>query len=64
MKKYFLVLVSLLVVGCTTNPVAAPAEYVEVTNPIQKVIEPAPKTSIFRYYTDPVTQAQSMASVG
>ena len=64
MKKYFLILVSLLVVGCTTNPVAAPAEYVEVTNPIQKVIEPAPKTSIFRYYTDPVTQAQSMASVG
>lgn len=63
MRKPFLMLASLLVVGCTTIPIAAPAEHTEVINPIQKVIEPAQKTSIFRYYTDPVTQAQAMASV-
>ncbi|WP_438012755.1 hypothetical protein [Psychrobacter raelei] len=63
MRKRFLMLASLLAVGCTTKPIVAPVENTEVIYPIQKIIASAQKTSIFRYYTDPTTQAQAMASV-
>lgn len=62
MRKAFLILTSLVVVGCTTTPVAASHEQVEAINPIQEVLEPAQKTSIFTYYVDPVNQAQPLVS--
>lgn len=63
MNESFLILASLLVIGCTTIPIATPTEQAEAMKPIQKTVDPEKKTSIFRYYTDPVTQAQAMASV-
>ena len=63
MKRAFLVLASLFLVSCMTAPVATPTEPVAETNPIQEVVEPEQKTSIFTYYVDPVNQAQPMAIV-
>lgn len=63
MKEVFLILASLLVISCTTIPIATPVEQVEVIEPIQKVVEPEQKTSIFYYYVDPVNQAQAAAIV-
>ena len=62
MREIFFILASLVVVGCTTTPVAALPENTEVIKPVQKVVEPVQKTSIFYYYLDPVhpTQAASI----
>ena len=60
--------------GCSSSNTDAIITTVEPTQEIDsqaensnwtfaKVLEPAQKTSIFRYYTDPTTQAQAMASV-
>ena len=63
MRKAFLILTSLVVVGCTTAPVANLPEAMSAIKPIQEVVEPEQKTSIFTYYVDPVNQAQPMAIV-
>ena len=63
MQKSLLVLASLFLVGCTTAPVATSVESVVVIKPVQEVVEPEPKTSIFTYYVDPIHQSQAAAIV-
>lgn len=63
MRKAFLILTGLIVVGCTTTPVATPPEPTVAIKPIQEVVEPEQKTSIFYHYVDPINQAQPMAVV-
>ena len=63
MQKSLLALASLFLVGCMTAPVATPHESSAATKPIQEVVEPEQKTSIFYYYVDPVNQAQAAAIV-
>ena len=63
MRKAFFILTSLVVVGCTTAPIANLPEAMSAIKPIQEVVEPEKKTSIFYYYVDPVHQAQPMAIV-
>lgn len=63
MRKAFFILTGLVVVGCTTAPVANPPEAMAAIKPIQEVVEPEQKTSIFYHYVDPVHQAQPMAVV-
>lgn len=58
MKKIFFILASLVVVGCTTTPVVAPPEPLAAIKPVQEVIEPEQKTSIFYYYLDPIHPTQ------
>jgi len=60
MRKQFLILASLLVVGCTTTTMATRSEKIE---PIQETMKPTQKTSIFYYYVNPVRPAQSAAGV-
>lgn len=62
MRKAFSILTGLVVVGCTTAPVATPPKPMAAIKPIQEVVEPEQKTSIFYYYLDPVhpTQAASI----
>ncbi|WP_367104049.1 hypothetical protein [uncultured Psychrobacter sp.] len=63
MKKVFLILISLVVVGCTTTPVASPLEPVPAIKTVPETILPKQKTSIFYYYVHPVRPAQSAAVV-
>lgn len=63
MRKAFFILTGLLVVGCTTAPVATTPEPMAAIKPIPELVEPEQKTSIFTYYVDPVNQAQPMAIV-
>lgn len=63
MQKSLLALASLFLVGCTTAPVATSVESVVVIKPVQEVVEPEPKTSIFTYYVDPIHQSQAAAIV-
>lgn len=63
MQKSLLALASLFLVGCTTAPVATSLESVAVIKPVQEVVEPELKTSIFTYYVDPVHQSQAAAIV-
>ena len=63
MQKSLLALASLFLVGCTTAPVATSVESVVVIKPVQEVVEPEPKTSIFTYYVDPIQQSQAAAIV-
>ena len=63
MQKSLLALASLFLVGCTTAPVAPSVESVVVIKPVQEVVEPEPKTSIFTYYVDPIHQSQAAAIV-
>lgn len=63
MQKSLLALASLFLVGCTTAPVATSVESVVVIKPVQEVVEPEPKTSIFTYYVDPIHQSQATAIV-
>lgn len=62
MRKAFLILTSLVVVGCTTTPVATPPEPMAAIKPIPELVELEQKTSIFYYYLDPIhpTQAASI----
>ena len=63
MQKSLLALASLFLVGCMTAPVATPHESSAATKPIQEVVEPEPKTSIFTYYVDPVHHSQALSIV-
>ena len=63
MQKSLLALASLFLVGCTTAPVATSVESVVVIKPVQEVVEPEPKISIFTYYVDPIHQSQAAAIV-
>lgn len=63
MRKAFLILTGLVVVGCTTAPVANPPEPLTVIKPIQEVVEPEQTTSIFTYDVSPTTYAQPVAAV-
>ncbi|MGP9544792.1 hypothetical protein ACT3QR_07270 [Psychrobacter sp. AOP7-B1-25] len=63
MQKSLLALASLFLVGCTTAPVATSVESVVVIKPVQEVVEPEPKTSIFTYYVDPIHQSQAASIV-
>jgi len=63
MRKAFLTLTSLVVVGCTTAPVANLPEAISAIKPTSELIEPEQKTSIFYHYVDAVYQAQPMAVV-
>lgn len=63
MQKSLLALASLFLVGCTTAPVATSVESVVAIKPVQEVVEPEPKTSIFTYYVDPIHQSQAAAIV-
>ena len=63
MQKSLLALASLFLVGCMTAPVATPHESSAATKPIQEVVEPEQKTSIFYYYLDPVNPTQAASIV-
>ena len=63
MQKSLLALASLFLVGCTTAPVATSVESVVVIKPVQEVVEPELKTSIFTYYVDPVHHSQAVSIV-
>ena len=47
MRKAFLILTGLVVVGCTTAPVANPPEPLTVIKPVQEIIEPEQNTNIY-----------------
>ena len=63
MRKAFFILTGLVIVGCTTTPVATTPEPMAAIKPIPEFIKPEQKTSIFYYYVDPVNQAQAAAIV-
>ena len=63
MKRVFLVLVSIFLVGCMTAPVATSPEPLAAIKTVQDDVELEQKTSIFYHYVDPVHQAQPMAVV-
>ena len=63
MRKAFFILTGLVIVGCTTTPVATPPESMAAIKPIPELVEPEQKTNIFYYYVDPVNQAQAAAIV-
>lgn len=63
MRKAFFILTGLVIVGCTTTPVATPPEPMAAIKPIPELVEPEPKTSIFTYYVDPIHQSQAAAIV-
>ena len=63
MQKSLLALSRLFLVGCTTAPVATSVESVVVIKPVQEVVEPELKTSIFTYYVDPVHHSQAVSIV-
>ncbi|TXD97565.1 hypothetical protein ES754_00835 [Psychrobacter frigidicola] len=63
MRNAFLILTSLIVVGCTTAPVATPSESVAMIKPVPEVVEPEKTTSIFTYDVSPTTYAQPVAAV-
>ena len=63
MQKSLLALSRLFLVGCRTAPVATSVESVVVIKPVQEVVEPELKTSIFTYYVDPVHHSQALSIV-
>ena len=63
MRKAFFILTGLVIVGCTTTPVATLPEAISAIKPIPELVELEQKTSIFYYYVDPVNQAQAAAIV-
>ena len=63
MRKAFFILTSLVVVGCTTAPIANLPEAMSAIKPIQEVVEPEQTTSIFTYDVSPTTYAQPVAAV-
>ena len=63
MRKAFLILTGLVVVGCTTAPVANPPEPLTVIKPVQEIIEPEQKTNIYYYDVDQNRPAQPAAVV-
>lgn len=63
MRKAFFILTGLVIVGCTTTPVANLPEAMSAIKPIPELVEPEQKTSIFYYDVNPVNHAQSAAVV-
>ena len=63
MRKAFFILTGLVIVGCTTTPVATPPEPMAAIKPIPELVEPELKTSIFTYYVDPVHHSQAVSIV-
>ena len=63
MRKAFFILTGLVIVGCTTTPVATPPEPMAAIKPIPELVEPEQKTSIFYYYLDPINPTQAASIV-
>ena len=63
MRKAFFILTGLVIVGCTTTPVATTPEPMAAIKPIPEFIKPEQKTSIFYYYLDPVNPTQAASIV-